>query len=188
MRPLRLPAVFGVASALVTGGLAAITQPAPVRAHAIESSLERLSALNAEGKASIASQTSTLQLESRFSTGEPAHGATVRLVQLGGEGEPVLLGQTDSAGQLRFQLPQQAGSDWEVQVDAGPGHRDYLELNDTLAGPLAAEPLPAVRRTPLARKLGEPQLWLEQRSKLLVGLTGAGLGAAGLLRLSRRRR
>jgi nickel transport protein len=188
MRPLRLPAMTGVACALVTGGFTAITQPAPVRAHAIESSLERLSALNAEGMASLASPASTLQLESRFSTGEPANGATVRLVQLSGEGETVELGKTDSRGQLRFQLPQQAGSDWEVQVDAGPGHRDYLELNDTLAGPLAAEPLPAVRRTPLARKLSEPQLWLEQRSKLLVGLTGAGLGAAGLLRLSRRRR
>ena len=39
----------------------------------------------------------------------------------------VNLGYTNAEGQLTFILPAQARADWEVQVDAGPGHRDYIE-------------------------------------------------------------
>jgi nickel transport protein len=193
MRLLRLPVAPGVATALAWASLLAMASAGPVRAHGIESSLERLSVLNpdtfavpaksftAKPSSSGRVQAQTLQLESRFSTGEPAQSATVRLVPP--RGEAIELGQTDAEGQLRFQLPRQAESDWELQVDAGPGHRDYLELNESLVDAKASLSVPAVSRSPLARKLGQLQ-----RSHLLVGLTGAGLGVAGLLSFSRRRR
>jgi nickel transport protein len=103
-------------AALVTAALALASAQSAARAHAIESSLERLSGL-----------TNTLQLESRFGNGEPASDASVRLVPPGG-GKAIEIGRTDASGQLRFQLPRAAGGDWELQVDRGPGHRDYLEL------------------------------------------------------------
>ena len=65
-------------------------------------------------------------LESRFGNGQPAADAVVRLIPPGGQ--PIELGRTDALGQLRFQVPQDATAHWEVQVDQGPGHRDYLEL------------------------------------------------------------
>jgi len=171
MRLLRLPVASGLTSAIATGLLLATVQPSAVRAHAIESSLERLSSLN--GASFATASNDGLQLESRFSTGEPAQSATVRLVSP--QGEAIVLGQTNAEGKLQFELPLHTATDWELQVDAGPGHRDYLELNPTLMGPLA-------------RKLAQPQRSLAQRSHLLVGLTGMGLGAAGLLGLNRRRR
>jgi nickel transport protein len=175
MRLLRLPAASGHVTALGAGVLLLMAPAAPVQAHAIESSLERLSDLNAP----------TLQLESRFSTGEPAGNAAVRLVPP--QGESIVLGQTNPEGQLQFHLPRQASTDWELQVDAGPGHRDYLELDDSLMGTAAADSSPPARRSPLARAHNQAHAWLSQRSHLLVGLTGMGLGAASLLRLSRRR-
>ncbi len=204
MRLLRLPVAPGVAMALGGATLLAMASAAPVGAHGIESSLERLSVLapdsfTAPGRAAPPQtaaapkasppkrrpartpQADTLQLESRFSSGEPAQSATVRLVPP--QGEAIVLGQTNAEGQLRFQLPRQAGSDWELQVDAGPGHRDYLELNESLMDGAATRQVPAESRSPLARMLGQTQ-----RSHLLVGLTGAGLGVAGLLTISRRRR
>ena len=92
-----------------------LASAAPAHSHAIESSLERISSL-----------TDQLVLDSRFGNGEPADGAVVRLVPP--NGEPVEVGRTDASGQLRFQLPSNATSAWELQVDRGPGHRDYLEL------------------------------------------------------------
>jgi len=203
MRLLRLPVAPGVATALAGVALLAMASTTPVRAHGIESSLERLSPLSAgsftspakpsAAKASRASAkripSDTLQLESRFSSGEPAQSATVRLVPP--QGEAIVLGQTNAEGQLQFQLPSQAGSDWELQVDAGPGHRDYLELSENLmdaAASLPATAAPALVRSSLVRKVGQPQRWLDQRSQLLVGLTSVGLGAAGLLSSTRRRR
>ena len=197
MRLLRLPVASGVVSALGAGVLLVIAPATPVEAHAIESSLERLSALNADNvRPSPASARSadqvrslpapTLQLDSRFSTGEPAGNAAVRLVPP--QGEPIVLGQTNTEGQLQFQLPRQAGTDWELQVDAGPGHRDYLELDASLLGTAAAHSSPAARRSPLARAHNQAHAWLSQGSQLLVGLSGMGLGAASLLRISRRRR
>jgi nickel transport protein len=51
----------------------------------------------------------------------------VRVVPPGGSGG-VELGRTDARGSLTFTLPKQVRPDWELQVDGGPGHRDYLEL------------------------------------------------------------
>ena len=99
----------------VIPALLLLASAAPAHSHAIESSLERLSSL-----------TDQLVLDSRFGNGEPADDAVVRLVPP--NGEPIELGRTDASGQLRFQLPSNATSAWELQVDRGPGHRDYLEL------------------------------------------------------------
>ncbi len=106
MRPCLLPALLLLSCA------------APAHSHSIESSLERVSNL-----------TDQLVLESRFGNGQPASDAVVRLMPPGGE--PIELGRTDARGQLRFQVPQNATASWEVQVDQGPGHQDYLELPAT---------------------------------------------------------
>ena len=99
----------------VIPALLLLASAAPAHSHAIESSLERISSL-----------TDQLVLDSRFGNGEPADDAVVRLMPP--NGEPIEVGRTDASGQLRFQLPSNATSAWELQVDRGPGHRDYLEL------------------------------------------------------------
>lgn len=141
--------------ALLAAGLAVLVLPLPLRAHALESSLERLSQLNNQ-----------LLLESRFGNGEPADAAVVRLIPPGGE--PIELGRTDAKGRLQFQLPRQAGADWEVQVDRGAGHRDYLELPPASA----AAPAAALQRPSLS-------------SATL--LSGALIGLCGLVLAGRRR-
>lgn len=103
---------------LAAGFVLALFGAPAVRAHGIETNLERVGGLLSN---------SPYQLESRFSTGLPAHDAAVRVVSPDGTAS-VALGHTNAEGQLTFQLPAQARADWEVQVDAGPGHRDYLEL------------------------------------------------------------
>ena len=95
--------------------LAILLSPAAAKAHGIESSLTRLQSLS-----------DSLMLESRFSNGEPTSDAVVRLVAP--DGNTVELGRTDAQGQLSFALPEQANGSWEVQVDGGPGHRDYLDM------------------------------------------------------------
>lgn len=104
--------------------------PPAVRAHGIESSLERFGGLSAGAdfrRTAAGAPATRLQLESRFSSGVPASDAAVRLVPPDG-GAPIEVGHTDGNGRLTFALPPRAGGDWELQVDAGPGHRDYLEL------------------------------------------------------------
>lgn len=103
------------AGTLLVGALALVSPP-PAGAHAIESTLERLQSV-----------TDGLMLSSSFSSGEPAADAVVRLVPPGG-GSPIEVGRTDARGQLSFALPRGAQGDWELQIDGGPGHRDYLEM------------------------------------------------------------
>jgi len=95
--------------------LALLLSPAAAQAHGIESSITRLQSLS-----------DSLMLESRFSNGEPTSDAIVRLVAP--DGQAMEMGRTDAEGQLSFALPKQANGDWELQVDGGPGHRDYLEM------------------------------------------------------------
>ena len=104
-----------VSTALRALVLALLLTPAAAQAHGIESSLTRLESL-----------TNSLVLESRFSNGEPTSDAVVRLVAP--DGESLELGRTNTKGQLSFALPKQANGEWELQVDGGPGHRDYLEM------------------------------------------------------------
>lgn len=146
------PLATSLASALVCSTLLA----GSARAHGIQSTLERLPDL-------------TAQLESSFSSGMPARDAAVRLIPPGGE--PITVGQTDARGHLSFRLPPQASPDWEIQVDAGPGHRDYLELPAAASSPGAAS---------LTRGAGAPA-GLRTSLLALGGLGGVGL-LAGLLR------
>ncbi|QNI71295.1 putative conserved membrane protein [Cyanobium sp. NS01] len=158
-----LAPALATATALVLG--AASSAP-PARAHAIESSLDRVQALNND-----------FLLESRFGTGEPADDAIVRLMPPGGE--PIEVGRTDGEGRLRFSLPSQASPDWEVQVDRGPGHRDYLELPGSQTPPPGLEPsAPSRPIRPLA---------LRPSTGWLLGMSAIGGGAAAMLALRRRR-
>ncbi|MEB3157207.1 MAG: hypothetical protein VKO26_07215 [Cyanobacteriota bacterium] len=127
----------------ISGGLVLALLAAPaVRAHGIESNLERLGDRLSN---------SPYQLESRFSTGVPAKEATVRMVSPDGTAS-VDLGETNAEGRLTFSVPAQAKADWEVQVDAGPGHRDYIELPGSQPSGLQGEVQRMSR--PLARGLG----------------------------------
>jgi nickel transport protein len=155
---LRFAATLTAAALPLGAGL--LVGPPPASAHAIESSLERVAQLNDQ-----------LLLESRFGTGEPADAAVVRLIPPGGE--PIEVGQTDADGRLRFSLPSQATSDWEVQVDRGAGHRDYLEV------PVAA---PAGQATRLNAP-GQP--WSHPLSGGL-GLALIGLCSLGVILQGRR--
>jgi nickel transport protein len=149
-----------VAAVLSLGVVGTATE---ARAHAIESSLDRVTALNDE-----------LVLETRFGVGQPADGAVVRLLPPGGQ--PIEVGRTDAAGRLRFRLPAEAASTWEVQVDRGPGHRDYLELPGAEPGAGG----PAALSQALQESIGNPA----GITGLLLGLSGT---AAGMLALRRRR-
>lgn len=117
---LRRSTVTSLGAVLVGGlsalGFLALVSPAPAGAHGIQSTLER-----------VQSVTDGLMLSSAFSSGEPTANAAVRLVPPGG-GSPIEVGRTNASGQLSFALPKGANGDWEVQVDGGPGHRDYLDM------------------------------------------------------------
>ena len=98
---------------LLAAVLLTLAAGTPVRAHQIESALEYLDG--------------DLELSTRFSNGEPAAGAVVRLLQADGTpGEE--LGRTDASGQIRLDLNGVKDGRYDLQVDGGPGHRDYLEV------------------------------------------------------------
>ena len=61
-----------------------------------------------------------LELSTRFSSGEPASGAVVRL--LNPDGTPgVELGRTDADGQVKLDLQAIEDGRYDLQVDGGPG-------------------------------------------------------------------
>ena len=98
-----------LASLLLFGGLGEI----PAQAHQIESALHYL---NGE-----------LELSSSFSNGEPTKGAVVRLLNADGSAGQEL-GRTDQAGRLTLHLDSVRDGVVDLQIDGGPGHRDYLEM------------------------------------------------------------
>ena len=105
---LRLLTPLVLLSAVLQG-----TVLAPAKAHQIESALNYLDG--------------DLQLSSNFSNGEPTQGAVVRL--LNADGTPGQeLGRTDADGRLSLDLSTVVNGTVDLQVDGGPGHRDYLEL------------------------------------------------------------
>ncbi len=174
VRPLRtLPPVLVACAALLLSPIAA-------RAHGIQSNLELIDAISASlngrdgGRQPAARR---LQLDSSFSTGEPVAAAAVSLVAPDGS-TAIDLGRTDGKGRLTFALPKQASADWELQVDGGPGHRDYLELpasSGAAAGQAAATRSAPDRPLALARELRQAGGRLP-----LKGLSGAGaIGAIG---------
>jgi len=98
-----------LASLLLLGGLGTI----PGQAHQIESALNYL---NGE-----------LELSSSFSNGEPTQDAVVRLLNADGSAGQEL-GRTDQAGRLTLDLDTVQDGIVDLQIDGGPGHRDYLEM------------------------------------------------------------
>ena len=108
---MAIPSRFALMATTALG--LALTQPMQAEAHGVESSLRYL-----DGQ---------LELTSSFSTGEPVEGAVVRLLQTDGTpGEE--LGRIDSDGRLQMTLPELSDGLVDLQVDGGPGHRDYLTL------------------------------------------------------------
>jgi nickel transport protein len=163
LRPL-----LGAPVLLASGALLTCAHPQAASAHAIQTSLETLSSLSRAYTGSntgpdTAASGPSFALASSFSTGAPVADASVKLVPPGGT--PIALGRTDARGQLNFQLPAGARSDWEIQVDGGPGHRDYLEL-----------PNGAVR--PAATTYPRPQASPNPPNRLLTPLLGLGLVGA----------
>jgi nickel transport protein len=167
---MHLPRLNPASAATLTISALVILQAGEVRSHAIESSLERLSALNAALQPDLV-------LSSRYGNGEPAGDAVVRLMTP--DGEAIELGRTDQNGSLRFQLPSQANASWEVQIDAGPGHRDYLELAETTPLPATAPTPGPEATTPIPQRLSTqpPQQTVPSPSPLglLLGLSAAGM-------------
>jgi hypothetical protein len=142
------------AAAISLAGLA----PTAVRSHGIESSLNYLSG--------------SLELSSGFSTGEPAQGAIVRLLQADGSpGQE--LGRMDADGKLTLTLPTLIDGEVDLQVDGGPGHRDYL----TLPIRKGRVQIDAVSQAPISSRP-----WLA-----LLGGAGAGISLALLGRVRRLR-
>ena len=121
MRRPHLPALLGAATLVLAPGL--------VRAHAIQTDLTVGGASHSHLEASLPAAGSKLELASHFSTGLPASDASVRLIPAQG-GSPIELGRTNADGRLAFALPAGTGRDAEIQVDAGAGHRDWIELSE----------------------------------------------------------
>ena len=164
LRPWRIAPVL-----LASGALLVFAHPQAASAHAIQTSLETLSSLSRAYTGSstgpdTAAAGPSFALASSFSTGAPVADASVKLVPPGGT--PIALGRTDARGQLNFQLPAGARSDWEIQVDGGPGHRDYLELPNGAVRPAA----PTL--------LKQPQGSANPPNRLLPPLLGLGLVGA----------
>ncbi len=166
-RTASLLALFGAAAVVVPTAL--ISDPAS--AHGIQSRLERISSLHG------GTRSEWLEVESSFSSGIPASDAVVRLFPEGG-GSPIELGHTGADGRFSFTLPPMARAGGEIQVDAGPGHRDYLELSDV--EPDSSGKAPASQ----PRTVGIRRPWPGQASAALIVI---GLvGGAGLFRRLRR--
>jgi hypothetical protein len=153
LAPRRPGRRLSLALLLALGLAGSLGRPDRAQAHAIESTLVRLQALR-----------NTLELQTHFSTGVPLDGAAVRLVSADGQ-RSLALGRTDSLGALRFQLPAAAGPDWELQVDGGAGHRDYLELPSRSNGPQAQQPIRPPAGEPAAAPL----------ALMVVGMVSGGL-------------
>ncbi len=137
--------------AFLISGFCLATMQQPARAHAIQCSLNYLDG--------------SLELSSSFSTGLPAEGAVVRLLKADGTpGEE--LGRIDAEGKLGLHLPELQEGIVDLQVDGGPGHRDYLEL-PIRSGKVQLDEV--VQQAP--GSLGSKQLaWAG--SPLLLGLVG----------------
>jgi nickel transport protein len=146
------------------GGAAILAAP-PVKAHGIQSTLDYLPS------SGFSSGAGAMEVQSSFSTGLPARDAAVRLLPPDG-GKAIELGHTGPDGRLTFTLPPTASKDWEIQVDAGPGHRDYLAPTDAGGAPVS----PGVgghAAAPIRHWIGEGALSWPLTGLALVG--GIGL-------------
>jgi nickel transport protein len=114
---------------VLLGAAALVLAPSQARAHAIQTDLTVIGGSHGQLQASIQAGGNRLELASHFSTGLPASDAAVRLIPAQG-GTPIELGRTNADGRLAFALPAGTGRDAEIQVDAGAGHRDWIELSE----------------------------------------------------------
>jgi len=155
-------------------GAAVISAASSAQAHAIQTNLEAFR------------NNHVLLLQSSFGNGQPARAALVTLVPPGGQ--PIPVGRTNSKGQLSFALPSDANGEWDVQVDGGPGHRDYLSLPITkgqadlkrISDGHRPNPIPWLSEWLNASNLASP--WI------LVGAVGGLVGGCSALLLGRHRR
>ncbi len=155
---------------LITGclGAAVLSAAGSAEAHAIQTSLEAFR------------NNHVLLLQSSFGNGEPAQAALVSLVPPGGE--PIPVGRTNSKGQLSFALPRDAHGEWDVNVDGGPGHRDYLSLPINRGQADLNRISDGLRPTPPDRLSAWLIAWP------LVGAVGGLMGGGTALLLGRHRR
>lgn len=128
--------------------------PLPAFSHAVETQFKGL------GSGSL------LQLESSFSSGEPLANAEVRLESHDGE-RSIALGSTDANGRFSATLPELESNQWDVVIDGGVGHRDYLGLDEGMQ---------------LSRGSRRPLLWA------MAGLLGATLAITGSISHGQRQR
>lgn len=98
---------------LIASGSLGLVQGQPAQAHAIESTLTYLNG--------------SLELSSQFSTGTPVEGAVVRVLDANGKPGKEL-GRMDQQGTISLTLPSMQDGTLDLQIDGGPGHRDYLLL------------------------------------------------------------
>ena len=148
---------------LFTGclGAAVISAASSAQAHAIQTNLEAFR------------NNHVLLLQSSFGNGQPAQAALVTLVPPGGQ--PIPVGRTNSKGQLSFALPNDANGEWDVQVDGGPGHRDYLSL-------------PVTKGQADLKRISDGHRPNQASPWVLVGAVGGLVGGCSALLLGRHRR
>ncbi len=146
MRTLIQPLFLLIATASLGLG-----QGQPAKAHAIESTLNYLDG--------------SLELHSQFSTGTPVEGAVVRVLEANGTPGREL-GRMDQQGKLSLTLPVMQEGTLDLQVDAGPGHRDYLML-PIRSGKVQLDEVVSQPKTPQA-----PSFLISTESPLLLGLAG----------------
>lgn len=189
-----LPPLLRLVSILPAAIAITLLNALPGHSHAVESSLEQITERNRSlsgaeqppAAADAPQPQQGLRIHSRFSTGEPVRDAAVRL--LAPDGSRHDLGHTDGSGRLDFVLPEQVSRAWEVQVDAGPGHRDFIELAEVFAADSddGGAATPRLQAGAWQRhRLGH---WLRDHATWGIG-GGLGLGvtaAAGMLVWRRR--
>ena len=83
--------------------------------------------------------------EAKFSGGRAARNAAVSVID-SATGKELLSGTTDSDGMFRFPLPQTTGTELEITVDSGDGHKGswkhLLEAGAVGASPVSPAPAP----------------------------------------------
>ena len=101
-------------------GLAALALLTPGRslAHAVQTDVSSLL------------PSGLINLRTSFSSGEPLANAPVRLESHDGN-RSIALGETDADGRFTGELPALDSDAWDVVIDGGIGHRDYLGLDES---------------------------------------------------------
>ena len=95
----------------------ALMSPARGLAHAVQTDVSSLL------------PSGSIKLRTSFSSGEPLAHAPVRLESHDGD-RSIELGATDADGRFTGELPALDSDAWDVVIDGGIGHRDYLGLDE----------------------------------------------------------